>query len=225
VLATPAVDLEVERWVTAHRPPAVEAIARAVTQLGGTPVVATVTVLVAAIACWRRRRAPAVAAAVAASCLLGELLVELAARLVKDLVGRPRPPFADAVVRLANSSLPAAHVSRALYAAALVVALASGRRRRFAAGVGALVVVGVGWSRVTLGAHWLTDTLAAVPLGAAIAALPAAVVVATGRELRRGGPSPPAGPVEASGVRHRLTCREPEGLPPCSTTEGASGMP
>jgi undecaprenyl-diphosphatase len=204
--ATPAIDRTVQAWIAGHHVHWVDRAALALTNLGSTPVALTVTVAVGVVASWRasaprwpRSSAPrwpqsSARGTVAsggrvgrwwplAACVAGELAVEGAARLVKVLVGRPRPPFDQAVVVLANSSLPAAHVARVLYAGCLVWAvLRSERARRWAlAGVVAVVVV-VAWTRVQLGAHWLTDTFAAVPLALLAAALPVRLL----RRLRRG---------------------------------------
>jgi undecaprenyl-diphosphatase len=103
----------------------------------------------------------------------GWLGVEVVARVVKAIVDRPRPPFADAVVLLANGSFPAAHVARATFALAVVGVALPARWRRPWAVLGVVVVAAVGWARLELGSHWLTDALGAWPFGL-LGALPLA---------------------------------------------------
>jgi undecaprenyl-diphosphatase len=202
---TPAIDRVVQQWVAGHHVHGVDRAALVLTRLGGTPVVLSVSVLVGVVAWRRSRRWPLLVA-----CVAGEVAVEVAARVVKVAVGRPRPPFDQAVVVLANSSLPAAHVARALYAAALVWALVrSPRARRRAALVLGAVVVLVAWTRVELGAHWLTDTLAAVPLGLLAAVPPVRLLrrsPARGDQPDATRPPGPAGPAGRCGTAVPRRC-------------------
>jgi undecaprenyl-diphosphatase len=94
-----------------------------------------------------------------------ELAVELAARAVKAIVGRPRPPYDDAIEHLANSALPSAHVARVTVLVTLLVYLVPRRRRLAAVVIGVVVVLAVAYARMYLGSHWFTDTLVAWPFG------------------------------------------------------------
>jgi len=153
-------DDAVERWITVHRTPRMVEVARVATWAGDSRVVGAVAVVVGVALAWRARRWQPLALAVG-----GWLAVEAGARILKLVVDRRRPPVRDAIVVLANGSLPAAHVSRAAFAAAAIaVALPRSWRPWFVPPAVALVAA-VGWSRLVLGSHWLTDTLVAWPLG------------------------------------------------------------
>ena len=115
----------------------------------------------------------------------------------KDIIGRHRPPLADAVPPFEYSpSFPSGHTLNATVVAGVVGYLLWLHRRTVVAKVLCVVVpvvvaVVVGLTRVLLGAHWFTDVVAAWLLGAAWLAL---VVTAhrlylTARE--RGAPERP----------------------------------
>ncbi len=191
----PAIDEAIQRWVATHHRPWLDRAALLVTQLGGTPLVLTVTVAVALLS-WRRARAARRSGfATVVLCVAGELAVELLARAMKAVIGRPRPPLRDAVVVLANSSLPAAHVSRAAYAGCLAVATRhTGPAHRWAMVALVAAVAAVAASRVVLGTHWFTDTLVAIPVGLLAAWWPATRLArqalndpVVGRAARRSG--------------------------------------
>jgi membrane-associated phospholipid phosphatase len=136
---------------------------------------------------------------------VGSLLMTVAG---KDVIGRHRPPLADAVPPFEYSpSFPSGHTLNATVIAGVVGYLLWVQRRAIAAKVlcvvvPVLVAVVVGLTRVLLGAHWFTDVLAAWLLGCAWLAL-----VVTAHRLyltarRRGAPARPAEPRQrASGGR------------------------
>jgi len=143
--------------------PTLLAAARAVTLLGGATVLVPVAVLTAALlARTDRRRALAVLVLAGGGALVHSLL--------KVLVGRPRPVFADPLVYVASQAFPSGHAtnSTVVYGALLCVVLprldVAGSRRLAAVGT-AVVVAGIASSRVLLGAHWLTDVVGGVVLG------------------------------------------------------------
>ena len=104
----------------------------------------------------------------------GSLLMTVAG---KDLIGRARPPLADAVPPYEHSpSFPSGHTLNATVIVGTIVYLLLLRQSRRATRVwtvvlGSVFVVSVGLSRVFLGHHWLTDVLAAWALGLAWLAL------------------------------------------------------
>jgi undecaprenyl-diphosphatase len=94
----------------------------------------------------------------------------VAYRLIKVLVGRPRPVVGPVVATAPGYAFPSGHATQAaaVFAALVVVAVSpswSVARRRAvgAAAAGAAFLVGV--SRVYLGVHWVTDVMAGWALG------------------------------------------------------------
>jgi membrane-associated phospholipid phosphatase len=91
--------------------------------------------------------------------------------LLKDFFGRVRPPFQEGGARLESLSFPSGHSSgiATLVTAGLVLAwpLLSRGARRWAVGVGGLLVLLVGLSRMWLGVHFLSDVLGGWALGVA----------------------------------------------------------
>jgi undecaprenyl-diphosphatase len=158
------------RFVTAHRTPALTALAKAVETAGDSrQVLVSVLVgalaLVAALRAWRP----------AAAAVLALVTTQLAAHVLKDLVQRPRPDGAFALLPLDGWAMPSTHAARvaAVSLAVLVAAgwSASGERRALALALVWAVVavnVAVGVFMVYLGAHWPTDVLAGWALGAAL---------------------------------------------------------
>ncbi|MGI5239597.1 phosphatase PAP2 family protein [Dactylosporangium sp. CA-139066] len=152
----------------AARTPQLNTAVTAFTNLGG-PVIMPILAAVAAIALAIRRRqvSPVVLMAVATA---GSLLMTIVG---KALVGRIRPPLADAVAPYETSaSFPSGHALNAVVVAGVVAYLLVLRQRRWrsrTATVAAAVVfaVAMGLSRVFLGHHWLTDVLVAWTLGLA----------------------------------------------------------
>ncbi|MVA77638.1 phosphatase PAP2 family protein [Auraticoccus sp. F435] len=148
------------------RSPWLDAAATAYTDVGGVvgmPVLATTTMV--ALAVRRRSWTPVILITAAAA---GSLLMTVAG---KDLVGRARPPLADAVPPFEHSpSFPSGHSLNALVVAGVVAYLLVLRQRTRRARVltvtaAALFALTIGLSRVFLGHHWFTDVLAAWILG------------------------------------------------------------
>jgi undecaprenyl-diphosphatase len=182
------------RWGAAHTSGTAESVVRVITQLGSTPVVISLCVIVSIVE-YRRiptRAVPAFLVTVVASQLV-------ITNLIKVIVGRDRPDVAR-LVSASGSSFPSGHTaaSAALYAA---IALVVGRRRSrhtkaVLAGVAGGITVAVATSRVLLGAHWLTDVIAGAALGWACFAL--CSIAYGGRLLQFGAPVKAAGAVLAT---------------------------
>ncbi|MEU5943536.1 phosphatase PAP2 family protein [Micromonospora sp. NPDC047548] len=161
-------DKPVLQAAMAARTPRLNTAVTAFTNLGGPigmPILAAVAAM--ALAIWRRQVSPVVLMAVATA---GSLLMTIAG---KALVGRIRPPLADAVAPYETSaSFPSGHALNAVVVAGVVAYLLVLRQRQWrtrAATVAAAVVfaLAMGLSRVFLGHHWLTDVLVAWTLGLA----------------------------------------------------------
>ncbi|SCF02895.1 undecaprenyl-diphosphatase [Micromonospora viridifaciens] len=161
-------DQPVLQAAIAVRTPSLDTAVTAFTNLGG-PVVMPILAAVVAITLAIRRRqvSPVVLMAVATA---GSLLMTIVG---KALVGRIRPPLADAVPPYESSpSFPSGHALNAMVVAGVVAYLLVLRqqqwRTRTATVAAALAfAVAMGLSRVFLGHHWLTDVLVAWTLGLA----------------------------------------------------------
>ena len=145
------------------RSSAVAEAAKVLTTIGSSRVLVPVT-LVVALALVLRRHAAAAGFLVAAA--LGGLELPV---LVKDIVGRARPPIADRLVSVASSSFPSGHAAQnaAILPALALAAAALGANRRIGLAVAAVGALLVGASRVVLGVHYPSDVLAGWVLGAA----------------------------------------------------------
>lgn len=159
-----ALDETVVDAVQALRSPALTALMRGWTLLGGTLFVSA-CVLVAAAFAWRRGR-PRVAADIVALTGGGALL----STLTKLLVERARPLGSTLIPMPSSHSFPSGHAMASLcLAAALVYAIrAMGQGRRMtciAAVAGVVYALGVAFSRVYLGVHWPTDIIGSWALG------------------------------------------------------------
>ena len=150
------------------RSPAADAVITGFTDIAGTigmPIIAVAAMLILAI--HRRSWTPVVLITAAGA---GSLMMTVAG---KDLIGRQRPPLADAVPPYEYSpSFPSGHTLNAVVVVGIIAYLLilrrHTRRARVAIAVVAVVFgVVVGLSRVFLGHHWFTDVLAGWILGAA----------------------------------------------------------
>ena len=91
--------------------------------------------------------------------------------VVKNVVGRPRPQFANGGAHLQSLSFPSGHSSGIATAVVVGLVLAwprlAGGRRRLWLAIGLALVVVVGFSRMWLGVHYLSDVVAGWSLGIA----------------------------------------------------------
>lgn len=91
--------------------------------------------------------------------------------LVKLAVGRARPVFADPITHAFGKSFPSGHATTSFicYGAVVVAVLpfVAPRVRRPLVVAAAVLVVGIGFSRLALGVHFLSDVLGGYVLGAA----------------------------------------------------------
>ncbi len=157
------VDRPVLEWVIAHRNGTLTEFALAFSDFGGTAAMAALAaVACAALAGQRRWRS--MLAVVAASA--GAAVV---VTVIKQLVGRNRPPVADRLVTETNQAYPSGHSLGCLVVVGIVVVVAvhlrSPAARRTVYTIAAFFVAAVGVSRLYLGVHWPTDVLGGWSLG------------------------------------------------------------
>ncbi|WP_288468097.1 phosphatase PAP2 family protein [uncultured Curtobacterium sp.] len=163
VLDRPVLD-----WMLTMRSPAADRLVTWWTDIAGTVGMPIVAVLFLVGFTVQRRAWTPLVLLVAASG--GSLLMTIAG---KDLIGRARPPLADAVPPYEHSpSFPSGHTLNATVVVGTIVYLLILRQTRtvtrvWTIVVGTLFVLSIGVSRVFLGHHWTTDVLAAWALGAA----------------------------------------------------------
>ncbi|GAA1962228.1 phosphatase PAP2 family protein [Microbacterium deminutum] len=142
------------------------------TDVAGVIVMPIVAVVVMMILALRRRSWTPVILITAAGA--GSLLMTIAG---KRLIGRARPPLADAIPPYEHSaSFPSGHTLNAVVIAGVIAYLLVLRQRHRTSRVVTITVavafaVTIGATRVYLGHHWFTDVLAAACLGAAWLAL------------------------------------------------------
>ncbi|GAB3710100.1 phosphatase PAP2 family protein [Mariniluteicoccus flavus] len=158
-------DHQLLHWLGTHRVDAVTAFAKVLDVVGGPSVTPWLTLAIAvALAIFRR-------AVLGVLVALITLLSWLPGHFAKKMFTRPRPP-ADVNPAFQYSgpganSFPSGHTS---FVVALVIALAfalgvTGRRRRWALVVGAILVGLVAFARTYLGVHWPTDVIAGICFG------------------------------------------------------------
>ena len=164
------VDARVSSWFDAHSTPGWTHVMQFLTALGSFPMVAAVSLSLAAYF-WRRQWwswMSMLVLTVGGSEILSVLL--------KHAFHRTRPHFTHPIVTLTSFSFPSGHTMAAttLYgflAVWVLVNVQSWRLRVSAIGGAAILIVLVAISRIYLGAHFLTDVAAAIAAGVAWLAL------------------------------------------------------
>ncbi len=163
----------------AHRTSGLISLSDKVTQFGSIGLLVVAAVVIGVVLWMKRARL-----VVAATPLLALLVTGGVVMVVKQAVGRARPPMGLRLAVDTEPSFPSGHSadSAAVFVAAgIVVAAVVFRRpiaRVLAVAAGVAVSGLIGLSRLVLGAHWPTDVLAGWALGTIVAvALSTAVLV------------------------------------------------
>jgi undecaprenyl-diphosphatase len=160
--ATPA-DRQLLAALDAHQSHGLTAFATALTTLGSAVVVLPLGLVAIVLLSRLGRLDDAIFIGVA---VIGTIALLY---LVKDLVDRSRPVIPH-LVGTRSASFPSAHAGQsvAFYGAlALVLGRRRGRRLRILCwSLAALVVLGIGWSRLYLGVHYPSDVLGGYALAA-----------------------------------------------------------
>jgi membrane protein DedA with SNARE-associated domain/membrane-associated phospholipid phosphatase len=179
VLNTP--DPRIDRWAAdiaeQLRMDQLVSVAKVVTEIGSSPVTATLTALTAVFAAVRRRPVDAL------SLVVGWLVVFALVHFTKTAYDRARPPAG--LVETFNQAFPSGHSAYAvaLIACATVLVRAGvGWAVRIAAiTVAVVLVVVVGVTRIYLRAHFLTDVLGGIALALSIWSLIGVLALFAGR--------------------------------------------
>jgi undecaprenyl-diphosphatase len=154
---------------------------------GTTPTPLAVVALLAVVLVVARR-----AYRQAVAVVLAVVTAGVAARLLKEIIDRPRPPADLALVHLGGASMPSTHAaftSAAATALLLATTWTSTRARFLWALILAAGTAVVGVCMVYLGGHWPTDIVAGWTLGIALGA--GAGLLCRGRRTGQRGDQPP----------------------------------
>ncbi|MCV7013819.1 phosphatase PAP2 family protein [Mycolicibacterium madagascariense] len=175
-------DHRVLGWVAGRRCQGLTTAAGVTTTLA-SPTATGLLAAVAALACWRRRRAVRPAVVVLGTVLIANGLAVVSKRLVAE----QRPPGSRAFQLGIAHSFPSGHVTGTL-ALFGIVAVVVGRAgtaavRTALAAVAVAATSVVALSRLYLGVHWVTDVAGGLLLGGA--AVLAGSMACDRREARR----------------------------------------
>jgi membrane-associated phospholipid phosphatase len=153
-----------------HRPDALVHVSKLLTDLGAVPVLLLLAIAGTLMLWYRGVRFGVAVAPVFALGVAGT-----AVGVMKNVVGRSRPPVSLHLVSESDASFPSGHATDStavLLTLALVFAVFVFRRpimRALTVAASGLLAAGIGASRLVLGVHWPTDVLAGWALGMSIA--------------------------------------------------------
>jgi membrane-associated phospholipid phosphatase len=184
-------DAALSAAIRSMRSPALTQLALLFTWLGSSMVTATVTIALMAWMAWRRNWAAVVYVfmTIPVGWFLGN-------EIIKNVIARPRPQGVAIVPMPADFSMPSGHaLASFLWLTTLCVIVMlnapTGRHlKRWLAIGSAVLIVGVGWSRVYLGVHWTGDVLAAWLFGFAWWSFTTATYFGSITEEKRVAPRP-----------------------------------
>jgi membrane-associated phospholipid phosphatase len=160
------IDHPVARFVAAHRTSRLTAVMKGVSWVGGPAGIAVFALVCAGVVSVMRRNWSAVIVVTAGTGGIAAINAVL-----KALIGRSRPPLAQAVDTAAGYAFPSGHAASATATLAVLAYVAMHRLRSTAARSAAWAASAAGaalvsMSRVYLGVHWLSDVLGGMLVGA-----------------------------------------------------------
>lgn len=164
--ATQEFDEAVLRWISEHRPPALERVMLEITLLGTGTVVITMVVVSALFLWLTNHRYSALLLLIAT---IGGILLN---NLLKLGFGRPRPQVFDWGTHVASLSFPSGHAMSAAVVYGTVAYLAARLQRRhlhrvLTLVIAAIVILLISVTRLYLGVHYPSDVIAGVIIGLA----------------------------------------------------------
>ncbi|HSJ23351.1 MAG TPA: phosphatase PAP2 family protein [Longimicrobiales bacterium] len=167
-------DVAVVEWFAYQRTPLLDEVMLEVTTLGNGLIVTTLAIVAGAFLWLAGHRWSVYLLLVA---VIGGQMVN---SMLKTLFGRPRPDMIEGLDPVRTLSFPSGHAMSAIIAwggLALVLSrMESGpAMRRTTWGLAALVILGIGVSRIYLGVHYPSDVLAGYAGGLAWLAAAAAI--------------------------------------------------
>jgi undecaprenyl-diphosphatase len=178
------------RWLRAHATPLGDRVFYAITVIGMPVPLGALGAAVAGVLAWRRRW---LAFWGWAAAFVGGSLLDW---MLKTIVHRPRPPYAEAYYRATGFSFPSGHAMMSLVAfgmlAYLLVAFrVRGRGARIAVATVAVgLIVLIGFSRLYLGVHYFSDVVGGYAAGTVWVAACASGVDVARRRRAMGGAAP-----------------------------------
>jgi membrane-associated phospholipid phosphatase len=152
-------DHRIVDWIARRTSPALDTLFQTATRLADYWVAMSIVAVTAIVLITRRHRGAA--AALVTSSLGAAAVTEV----LKELIGRQRPPIDGRLVHASGLAFPSGHSSQSIacYGGLALVAILITKRTgpRLAAIIAATTIaVLVGASRVYLGVHWPSDVLA-----------------------------------------------------------------
>lgn len=207
-----SLDTTILRWLSLHRTPALTTVARVAMDAGMSNTVIAAAGVVGLVVVAAKRwwwQGITIAASVVAA--------QSAARALKHMIRRERPPMDVSVVHVGAFSMPStvAAMTAAVAVTAYSVLPWPAEHRRWVGGVIAALLVCIGIAMVYLGAHWPTDVLAGWGLGAAVAGIVMMEARVASRRVRKSA-APASGILDTPDVATRVhsSGRLPGNRPP-----------
>jgi membrane-associated phospholipid phosphatase len=174
---TAAMDARVVEWFASHRQPWLDVVMLEITTLGNGLVLTMIVTIVSAFL-WLTNHRWSVYL-----LLVGVLGGQIINNMLKGAFGRERPSVVEWVDHVSTSSFPSGHAMSAIIAYGSVAYLVGRLEptpalRRTTWVFAALIILGIGISRMYLGVHYPSDILAGFIAGLAWLAFVAASVTA-----------------------------------------------